>query len=199
MDATSETTDDTRARILEAAEKRFSLYGYGKTTMAEIAKDCSMSAANLYRYFENKQDIGAAFAQQCMGDRIMSLREVVRRPGLSSSIRLEEFVLCMLEHTYNTSKDQPKINELVTHIASERKDLVHDKVKAEQSLIAEILAEGNRTGEFDVTDVVETADYVLTAIFIFGVPLFMGLYPLDEFQSKAKGVVNILLNGLKKK
>jgi len=32
--------------------------------MAEVATDCSMSAANLYRYFENKLEIGIAIANQ---------------------------------------------------------------------------------------------------------------------------------------
>ena len=50
--------------------------------MAEIAEDVDMSAANLYRYFEDKQDIAAACAGRCMGGRAELLREVVKRPGL---------------------------------------------------------------------------------------------------------------------
>ena len=52
--------EEIQQRILHAAEERFQQYGYNKTTMAEIARDCDMSAANLYRYFENKLAIGAA-------------------------------------------------------------------------------------------------------------------------------------------
>ena len=48
---------DVRSQIIEAANARFKHYGYGKTTMAEIAADSGMSAANLYRYFKNKQEI----------------------------------------------------------------------------------------------------------------------------------------------
>ena len=43
--------------ILDAAEARLLHFGYNKTTMAEIAEDAGMSAANLYRYFKNKQEI----------------------------------------------------------------------------------------------------------------------------------------------
>ena len=56
-------TDDPSARILAAAYARFQRFGFGKTTMAEIAGDCGMSAANLYRYFENKEDIGVHTAR----------------------------------------------------------------------------------------------------------------------------------------
>ncbi len=55
----NETPNQVRARILEASQGRFRQYGYNKTTMAEVAKDCGMSAANLYRYFENKHRTSA--------------------------------------------------------------------------------------------------------------------------------------------
>ena len=48
-----------REAILDAAQARLLRFGYHKTTMSEIADDAGMSAANLYRYFRNKQDIVA--------------------------------------------------------------------------------------------------------------------------------------------
>ncbi|MBT3172542.1 MAG: helix-turn-helix transcriptional regulator, partial [Rhodospirillaceae bacterium] len=57
--STAVLAEDTQAQILQAATERFRHYGYRKTTMAEVARDCSMSAGNLYRYFESKSDIGA--------------------------------------------------------------------------------------------------------------------------------------------
>ena len=44
----TDNLDETALRILEAASDRFLHYGYGKTTMSEIAKDCNMSTGNLY-------------------------------------------------------------------------------------------------------------------------------------------------------
>jgi len=198
MDAKLENTEDNYNLILKAAEERFRQYGFNKTTMAEIAKDCGMSAANLYRYFENKQDIGAAFAQQCMLERADILREVVRRPGLSATDRLQEYTLAMLRHNHQTTTNQPNINELVLLITSERQDIIRQKVATEQSLIAEILCEGNRNGEFDVPDVLLAAEAINLATVKFGVPIFIGLYPLEEFERKAINVVNLLIQGLKK-
>jgi Bacterial regulatory proteins, tetR family. len=40
-------SEEIRRRILDAAEARFRVYGYRKTTMAEIAEDTDMSAAIL--------------------------------------------------------------------------------------------------------------------------------------------------------
>ena len=49
--------EQTRQKILVAAQERFERYGFNKTTMNEIAKDCEMSAANIYRFFKNKGEL----------------------------------------------------------------------------------------------------------------------------------------------
>ncbi|WP_136634929.1 TetR/AcrR family transcriptional regulator [Pseudooceanicola onchidii] len=50
-------TDEKRARILNAALSVFSLYGYRRTSMEDIAKGAGMSRAALYQHFRNKEDI----------------------------------------------------------------------------------------------------------------------------------------------
>ncbi len=192
----SETIDDNRRLILDAAEQRYREVGYGKTTMAEIADDVGMSAANLYRYFKNKNEIGCACAKRCMGERIDRLRVVVRTPGLSAVDRLREYVQESLTYSYENAGTDQKINELVQKILNERKDLVHDKVEIEMGLIAEILAMGNSSAEFSVDDVLVTSRNIQTAIVMFNVPTFLGLYPFEEFQEMANGVVDLILNGL---
>jgi AcrR family transcriptional regulator len=188
--------EETRQQILDVAEARFRIYGYRKTTMAEIADDVDMSAANLYRYFEDKRDIAAACAGRCVSERLERLRAVIREPRLSASERLQSFVLTMLRYTHEQAHEHKKIDELVEIVADERPQFVHEKNKAEQALLSEILAQGNASGEFDVSDVIATARSVHTATALFNVPIFMGLYPLTEFERTAKQVVGLLLRGL---
>lgn len=123
----SQILDNNRIQILDAAERRFRGVGFGKTTMAEIACDVGMSAANLYRYFQNKNEIGCACAQRCMSERIDILRKVVRKPGLSASERLRAYVLANLRHSYEKAGVDQKINELVQKILADRKDMVFKK------------------------------------------------------------------------
>ena len=202
MITSSHATDideETRQLILEAAFKRFGHYGYNKTTMVEIARDVDMSAANLYRYFENKQEIAAACANLCMSERIDLLRQAARQPGLNAAERLENFVKTMLYHCHQAFSEEAKINEVVAFITNERADIIHQKIAAQRALIAEILAYGNETGEFDIRDVITTAQAVHAALVLFDVPLFMSLYPLPEFEEKATAVVKLLIQGLKKR
>ena len=78
--------DETARAILDAASRRFLHYGFGKTTMSEIAGDCNMSTGNLYRFFGSKLDIAEAFVRRLRADQVARLREVTARPGSSTKV-----------------------------------------------------------------------------------------------------------------
>ena len=63
-------SDPLKLRIITAARSRFKRFGYAKTSMQEIAADCRMSAANLYRYYEGKLAIGSAVVIEVQMDAI---------------------------------------------------------------------------------------------------------------------------------
>jgi AcrR family transcriptional regulator len=190
------TPDEVRKAILDAAMKRFEHYGYRKTTMAEIAADCGMSAANLYRYYGNKEDIGAACAHSCMDKRIGRLREVVRQPGLTAPQRLETFALTLVGYNHDWIAEQPRMHELSEMVLSERPGEIRAKLDKEGALLAEILAQGNAAGEFDVADVVAMAQTVQAAFAIFDAPTFVGLFPREEYEREAVNLAALLVRGL---
>jgi len=192
-------SEELRQRILDAAQERFTTYGYGKTTMVEIAQDARMSAANLYRYFQSKQDIGAACAERCMSVRNDHIRQAIRNPKLSASERLHTFVLEAYRINLEMNQSQPKINELVEYVTQERKAMVYAKIDAQVSLLSEILAYGNQSGEFEIADVVAQARYVYASLALFDVPIFIHLYDQEEFEKLIDGVVELMLAGLRKR
>lgn len=189
---------DIHSQIVDAANTRFRHYGYGKTTMVEIAADTGMSAANLYRYFNSKQDIIAECANRCMCERVDRLRVAIRKSGMSAIEQLEAYVLTDLNMSHEMAEGDERISELVNNITLERPDMVYKKVEAENALIAEILLHGNETGEFNVDDITKTADAIHMSLIIFNVPSFMSLYSLEEFKEKAKSVIELIVTGLKK-
>ena len=191
--------DELRNKILDAAEKRFTTYGYGKTTMAEIAEDSDMSAANLYRYFQNKQDIAAECAERCMCSLNTRLREATLQSKMTAAERLHTFAIEAYYYHLEMGKESPKIKELVDFISEKHQSMVKERIQAQVSLIAEILAYGNQTGEFAVQDVVNTAKTIYTTLIFFDVPSFTSLYNKEEFESKARDVVNLLIEGIRKR
>ena len=60
--------EDTKARIVEAAEALFRQIGFAKTTVADIAAELAMSPANVYRFFPSKDAIVEAICRRCLAE-----------------------------------------------------------------------------------------------------------------------------------
>lgn len=88
--------------------------------------------------------------------------------------------------------------ELIDFISGERWDIVLQYMEKEKSLLSEILSEGNRSGDFDIPDVLETAKWVQAALIKFIAPRYMDAFSLEELKKEAVGVVGILTTALKK-
>lgn len=58
------TSDETRARILDAARKQFAEHGYDKTTNKDIALEANITTGAIYHYFESKQQLFQAVTDQ---------------------------------------------------------------------------------------------------------------------------------------
>lgn len=183
-------------KILDAAELRFQSYGYGKTTMAEIAADCEMSAANLYRYFENKQAIGAGLAQQCLLEKELLLKQVVEDKEKSAAEKLAAFIQQLLDHTYSHFESKPRLAELVEAITTQRPDVVEAHRSSKLNLLTQLLEQGRETGEFVFDDIKQTADAIHTASLLFYFPICMAMYSYQDLVKKAQNVTQLLLNGI---
>ncbi len=134
-------------RILEAAERLFRHYGYGKTTVADIARDLGMSPANVYRFFASKEQIHQAIAGRMLAASLELNRAIAALP-LPAAERLSRCILEQHKLTVETMLDQSKVHEMVV-VAIERDWHVIDKYIDQLHLIyTGIIEEGIRAGEF---------------------------------------------------
>ena len=184
---------------MNAAWERFVQYGFVKTTMAEIARDCGMSAANLYRFFKSKQDIGAALAGRCMAEKELRLQAVVDQPGISSAERLHVFALTIFDYMYTQCLGTPRINELIESVCMERSEMVTQHMQAMQMLISRILVSGKHNKEFAVKNVAATAAAIQAALIIFTIPHAVHLYTRKEFEALAHDVIDLVVRGIAKR
>src|SRR5208282_6109534 len=99
--------NSVRCLIIEAAKKRFSHFGYAKTTMAEVATDCSMSPGNLYRFFPGKLDIAEAIATEDYEKHLEHLGKLAVMPGRDARERLHDLLFEELRRTYNKLEKDP--------------------------------------------------------------------------------------------
>lgn len=191
----SESTD-VRERIIDAAEERFRHFGYGKTNVGEIAADVGMSAGNLYRYFDSKQDIAAACALRCMSRLDELLEPVLKDNESSAALRLQQYVLTKLRYNHDQAHHHPRLAELVETVVGERPEVVHKKIQETKENLSIIIAVGMERGEFESGDPMTVTEALFTALVFFATPTFMPLYPLETMEKMARDVVTLLINGL---
>lgn len=188
---------DTREMILKAAAERILHYGYGKTTMSEIAADCGMSAGNIYRFFPSKIDIAEAMTRRFSNDSMLAYQAITRDPNRTPVQKLKDFFDLRLERTYTLFDKHPKLIELAEIMARERPAFLQEEQTQERLLIEGVLAEGVDRGEFVVLEsIVFTADIIQCAMLKFRFPRIYTRLPLDEQRHELEGVLQLILHGL---
>src|ERR1700759_2550966 len=161
------TKDAVRDRIVHAAKCRFSHFGYGKTTMAEVATDCEMSPGNLYRFFPGKLDIAEAIATEDYQKHLDHLRKLANDGRKSARARLHDLMFEELRRTYHKLEKDPRAYEMARVISQERPKFANWMLENERKILIELLDEAERRGEFKREDKESTAEMVQAATMKF--------------------------------
>ncbi|MEM7767948.1 MAG: TetR/AcrR family transcriptional regulator [Pseudomonadota bacterium] len=188
---------DTRECILEAAIKRFLHYGYAKTTMSEIARDCSMSAGNIYRFFASKLDIAEAMARQYNVEFQQELAQIARddRPA---GERLYEVFDYGLKATYEKLDADAKILEVAEVLSQERPTFSNEELAQERIHLVKILKDGVAAGEFaPIDNPAFVAEMIQSAMMKFKYPQLFSRLTIEKLAREMDGVMSIILAGLR--
>jgi len=188
-----------RRRIVDAAKARFHHYGLGKTTMAEIAADLGMSPGNLYRYYPGKLDIAAEIARESFAEMNNGLREILRKSNGSAVEKLRDLMFAQLRMTWTKIEMSPRVMELASALQNDRVDILNENLHATRAILAECLAQGNASGEFDIPDVVLAAEMLQCSTHMFLYPQLWTKLTLDKLERELDGVLNLVVNGLKRR
>lgn len=191
----SESVEPIRETIIDAAEARLAEYGYTKTTLNEIATEAAMSAANLYRFFENKLDIAASVARRLLSRREAALQAAVK--GEESAVaQLQAYILTALRFDRELQEDAPHLARMLEKLLEERKELAALHRKARQELLASLIQAGMDSGELAPGDATQIAQTLRAAFILFETPMINRQYPQAEIERLALQVITVLLQGL---
>ena len=185
----------TRDRILNAAMTRIKHYGYGKTTMAEIAADCGMSPGNIYRFFEAKIDIAEAMARMHHIEQQMESAAIARRRDLGPDQRLREIFFKRMRDNYLLVEENAKILEVARVLSSERPIFTNEQLAQERVFLAALLEEGAEKGVFAVGDYEFIAEMLQSATAKFSFPQLFSHLTLAKRERELGGVLDLVLNG----
>ena len=188
--------DNVRCQIVEAAKKRFSHFGYAKTTMAEVAADCSMSPGNLYRFFPGKLDIAECIATEDYQKHLESLRKLALAPGKRARERLRDLLFEELRRTYHKLEKDPRAYEMATVIAHERPQYANWMLANERTIFIALFDDAEQKGEFAIADKETTAEMIQAATMKFRYPQLWSKLTLPKLERELAGVIKLLIDGL---
>jgi AcrR family transcriptional regulator len=157
---------DTRERILVVAERLFREIGYQKTTVADIAKVLRMSPANVYRFFDSKKAIHEGVARGLMGEVEAEAQAISATPGPAAR-RLRELIVTINRMNSERYIGDSKLHEMVEIAMQESWNVCVAHMEVITGTIAEVIAQGAASGEFEAPDVALAAMCTCTAMMRF--------------------------------
>ena len=185
-----------RDQIVDAAKKRFSHFGYAKTTMAEVATDCSMSPGNLYRFFQGKLDIAEAIATEDYARHLDDLRKLAAAKDKNARQRLHDLLFEVLRRTYRKLERDPRAFEMARVISQERPHFANWALHNEREIIVGLLDEAEQHGEFCIGDKNFVAEMIQSATMKFRYPQLWSRLTLPKLERELEGVLNLLIDGI---
>jgi AcrR family transcriptional regulator len=137
--------DRQRDAILRAAARLFRERGFADTGMRDIAAAADLSAANLYHYFDGKNDL-LFYCQDRALDRMLAATASARRASRSAAERLRLVFTAHLHTLLDDIEGATAHLEVDTLPPAARSAIVKKRDRYEHAL-RRIIAEGIRSGE----------------------------------------------------
>jgi AcrR family transcriptional regulator len=186
---------DVRRQIVAAATKHFSIHGYKKTTVSELAKAIGFSKAYVYKFFESKQAIGAAICTNCLcqieSEVTSALAEVDSPPE-----RLRRMFAACLDATLTLFEQDPKLYEIATSAAAENWPPVVAYEEHMMARVRGVLQQGRDSGDFErETPLDEAALGIYLVMRPYLNPLLLQ-YEFDRVREAFAVVSNLMLRSL---
>lgn len=184
-----------RDQIIEAADAHFSHYGYGKTTVADLAKAIGFSKAYIYKFFDSKQAIGEAICNRCLRSVAEAAKDSVSG-GKSATDKFRRFVRTLSVVSSELFFNERKLYEIAAYSCAEKWPSSVAYVELVSGMLVEIIQEGRLSGEFErKTPLDETIRGIILVLQPFMNPVMLQ-YNLDAVPEGANAVAGLVLRSL---
>jgi AcrR family transcriptional regulator len=189
--------DDTRARIIEAAEALFLRLGYAKTAVADIAAELKMSPANVYRFFPSKNAIVEAICQRCLAVVEEQAWAIARAKGPAAN-KLERLFLDILKYHKENLLTETRVNDIVMVAMENSWAAIRTHKETMRTIVEVILRDGVAAGEFDTIDPRDVSEQFMRAMVCFCHPVLVaqGLQDDEDLEASARSAVRFLVRAI---
>lgn len=187
--------DETLIQIVEKADELFHQYGYGKTTVADIAHELGMSSANIYKFFPSKEAIVEVCAERSLAKTKERLIEIQKARGSSIS-KLELLALEFYQKHTECFKTEKEIYKLVLLAKEQNWECVRFFEEYVFQVIQKLIKEGVESGEFNPTDVKQTTQAILDSLTWITHPLLYSELEPQKVRSRLRSQIKLLQKAL---
>lgn len=180
-----------RDQIIAAAHECFARYGYGKTTVSDLAKEIGFSKAYIYRFFESKQAIGEAICTDRLDQLVSEARAAIDEGG-SATEKFRRMFKSLTTLSLQLFFHDRKIYEIAALSAAEQWNSAKTYKATLKAMLIEIVREGRESGEFErKTPLDETCRAIFYAMMPFIDPLHLerNLDLLPDAQTEVCGLI----------
>lgn len=139
---------DVRVQIIDAATEHFSRYGYGKTTVSDLAKSIGFSKAYIYKFFSSKQAIGESICANCICGIVEDVEKAIGEVELPPE-KLRRMFKEIVQSSVRLFSEDRKLYEIAASAAAESWQVTIEYEEHIKSLLQGILQDGRRTGDFE--------------------------------------------------
>lgn len=183
---------ESKKRIIDAALRLFSEYGYSKASMRMIANAAGISIGGLYLYFKNKDELYLTLIKSRL-DELADMMKQSLKDIDDPADAVSKFILLHLAYAKKHRElilVQGREHGFTFGISAKRKFF-----KTQRGFIEDIIRKGIRSGVFKKCNVKETAKIIICTIRGFVLSLIVEADALFSPEECSK----LLLNGLLKK
>jgi AcrR family transcriptional regulator len=189
--------DDTKARIVEAAEALFRQIGYAKTTVADIASELDMSPANVYRFFPSKNAIVEVICRRCLTE-VEEKAWRVARSRAPAAERMERLILEILAYHKENLITEQRVNDMVLAAIEHSWETIRTHKQVLSNVTELILRDGIEAGEFKPVDPHVTAGLIMRSVICFTHPLILGqcIEEGEDVETEARASIRFVLSAI---
>jgi AcrR family transcriptional regulator len=143
----SESTPERRKQILCAAERLFKHYGFGKTTVADIAREAGVGVGTVYLEFPSKDTIIAELTFESHAGVLDAMRKAAAGPG-SHAERLRNLLDQRIKCIVRLARDGQHGMDLVRCACAAARSAYERFRALEEDLLTELIDAACAAGEF---------------------------------------------------
>ena len=184
-----------RDTILDAAERLLRHYGYGKTTVADIAREAGVGVGSVYLDFAGKDAIVGELSTRRYGRLLAEMEAIARDDALSHSQRLRRLFEHRLRGFMELVTAGAHGSELLHCGCAGVREASSCYAERERELLTSFLADGHASGDLEAPEPDRAARALLHA-YAWSAPPWVLKMDRAELEATLPAVHDLVLRGL---